>query len=1352
MAFESAGRLDLVQRRAEEWADELIDFGPNNGLLYFKTSRSLTIDLTDCPPAERGKLLRGRQVRLSALFPDADAQSAVSKHARSLQRKITMLMEEQGLEVGRLARSFVTMDASKAKGATPVRALRSPLLLQNIRLVPRTAAEQDFVLEVDGDPEVNPVLLIALYRHFGLDLDVEATAEKITAVMEETPEPESYPHRAFDVLKQALHEGNAPVVGLDPREFVGCFSFEKLPMVQDLRNSADLLAQHEIVCALAGDSAGLEELRSSSDEVVESSDRVALESEYLVLDADSSQQEALSAVMAGKHVVIQGPPGTGKSQTIANIIAAAAAEGRRTLFVAEKRAAIEAVTELLASADLDQLVFDLHGSKLNKRAVAQQVATSLEELGRALPPDVDQLHMRLSSARQALLNHHDEMHSKRAPWGLSTYQVLEGLQALPSSAHSTQRVRGKRLRELDAGTVETLCRELSAFVHSHGLAVQRGESAWSAADVRDQAAVERTLAHLDAVNEGEWRRTQYELGALVARSGLREPDDFAGWGQVFRLLSGVAHTIELYDPDIFKEDLHSVCAAVGDKAWREEHPTGDGWWKRYKIRRRIAQRRRAGSCSRSQLFDELRDAYGLGLKWNELATDQAGTPQLVELGDEFRSFSMLRDDAAALAQVLRLEGVDEKPISELKANFGQLAAEKNVLFRLPELNRIIDVFDSYGLDGVLHEIASRNLDADSAQNLLKHVWHSSLLEQFQAETPSLGAFSGLQHDSLASEFRQLDRQHFILNAARVRRRVALRLRDARDKHPAQNERVLKEANKASRHMALRRFLSLAPDVLLTARPCWAMSPIVVSRLLPSERLFDLVIFDEGSQVEPVDAITSIMRGSQLVVSGDDKQLPPSGYFKTLSGGDLSLEEDDDLDEDKDEDRTQVRDFESVLTCLASFVPHVYRLRWHYRSVDERLIAFSNREFYGNQLITFPGRHSENPIELHTVQGASAPGAGGLIDEEVRHVVSLVVDHVRSRPQQSLGIITANVKHMDRVEGALRVATEEHPEISEFRSHMEGPRRRLFVKSLELVQGDERDVVILSIGRAKGADGRLSMRFGPLNNQGGERRLNVAITRARRKLHVVSAFTHEDMSPDWPAEGPEMLRRFLTYASQGGSLRGLGRQVPVALNHLEQEVFDRLVSLELPVVPQWGVSDYRIDFALGDPARPGRMVLAVELDGDTYHRLASVRDRDRLRQEHLERLGWRFHRIWASEWMSRPDEEAARVKARWEAVLQEPTDEEIEEASSSESQASTSSLPARGPRPMISRRQDILAYADDELYQVARWLLGDGLPLDRQTRLAQMRDELGFRSGSRINHRCGQALDAAKMEAGGNEKA
>ena len=1341
-------RLDIVRRKAEQWADELTDFGPYNTLLHYKDSRTLTVDLTAADPEQLRRLLGGSGVRLSALLRDPEEQGAACVRIRGFRRRTVFLAEEQGIEVGRIAHGLLRVRPPVSRGTAPLRPLCAPLLLQPVRVEPRTSAETDYLVEPDGEVEVNPVLLVALHRHYGVEFDPEALSGELDDLVVGADGPDEQLDAVAGALNSLLTE-QQHAVEVEHRVVVGCFNFDKLPMVQDLRTSAELLAQHDVVAAAAGYRPAVESLRGEAREYrLRDPDDVPPVDEFLVHDADSSQHRAAMAVLDGQHVVIQGPPGTGKSQTIANIIASAAALGKRTLFVAEKRAAIEAVTDLLAEVDLDELVFDLHGQKLSRRQVAEQVAASLDRLTRAMPPNVEGSHRKLVETRRALVRHDEELHANRAPWGPSAYEVYEALLGLLPRAATDLRIADADLGRLDHSTIEKLGEEVGAFVAQGGPALRRGDSAWSRADVREEGKAQELLARLDSVTGPAWRDSQSNLAALVDRAGLRRPDAVAGWQQVLGLLAAVECTTAQHGEDVYGDDLDEVCYAVAGKRWRAEHPARVAWWRRFKLRRRARTRRRDGTCTREVLAGELQAAVHERDLWRALTRDGAAArPCALELRGEFDRFCDLRDELAAVALCAQFDSYEHWPADQLTARLSELRAERGTLFRLPELARITEAFESAGLAGVLDEVTRRDADPDEARDLLWHVWYQSLLDRYRFEAPALGHFNGQVHDRAVAEFRSADAQHLRLNAQRIRRRVAERLMHARDACPEQNARVLGEAKRKRGHLPVRKLVAAAPDVLLAARPCWAMSPIVVSRLLPAERLFDIVVFDEGSQVDPVDAMTSIMRGSQLVVAGDDKQLPPSRFFATAAQG---IEpEDDELDDDVPPP-PQVGDFESVLTCLAAFVPQSFLLRWHYRSADERLIAFSNEEFYDGELVTFPGPTAAPPVTLEVVSGHADPGAGGLVDEEVRRVVDLVIAHARECPHESLGVITANVKHVDRIEGALRTAAAEWSELAEYRVRMAGPRKRLFVKSLESVQGDERDVIVLSIGRAKGADGRLPMKFGPLNLEGGERRLNVAITRARKRMVVVSSFTHEDMTPDWPTKGPEMLRRFLESTATGARPAEVGRAQLVEMNALERQVQDELRSRGIPVVPQWGVSGYRIDFALVDPERPGRMVLALEIDGDRYHRLRSARDRDRLRQTHLERIGWSFHRVWASEWFSGAAAQADRIEQRWRQVLRSsdalPSDDDRREPEPDQA------VPSRGPRPPVPPGLRIDQYSDELLDRIAWWLVSDRLPLDGETRLQQMKQTLGFaRNGSRIVQRCTAALDRARMAAADRER-
>ncbi|MFE0686569.1 AAA domain-containing protein [Streptomyces xiamenensis] len=1340
-------QVDRVTAEAHQWADDLIDLGPRNTLLHFKNTKTASLDLTGAPAAALGALVEGRGVRLKDLFPGATEHRDACARARGLRRKLVELAEEQGVEAGGLGRGLLCVEPPTTRGTTPVKPLRAPLLLHPLTVRAHTASENDFVLDVGADAEINPVLLYALSRLFGLNSDIEELTDKAVAALEECADSADQLRAVHEVIANALTEAGLSGT-MEDAVVAGVFSFDRLPMVNDLRNAGELLGTHPIVAALAGDDVAKRQLAEGSglsDPV--GADALPPRLEYLVQDADASQQRALSTALAGEHLVIEGPPGTGKSQTIANLIAGFAALGQRVLFVAEKRAAIEAVTDRLARVDLDGLVFDLHGNKLNRGQIAQQLADSLDRAGQEPQPRPGDLHERLDHHRSQAIRHAEEFHRRYDPWGVSAYEAISSLAECSTEHRIRLRLRGADLQRLGEGQLRQARHDLRSFVSQQGLRVRRAESPWSRARVRDEAELRSVVAVLDQLTGTALRDTRREMEDLVRAAGLRPATDLNGWQRLLGLLEEVTGTLAVFDQEIFGEQLDELTAATADRAWRRHRGIRIGWW----------QRRRLLGTARALRSDALRDRHALhaalvGVQqqrtaWRSLA-EHGGTPSAVEgLPRVLAHFSELRNWLAAVALHTRFEGMESRPQEEFDHVIQQLEDDRDTLMRMPELNQLTERLHSVGLGPLLDELAKRDADTDAAVRILDAVWWSSVLDEITFRSPHIRTFNGGEHGHTVEEFRRGDIQHIAGNAQRVRYKVATQLRKTRDLHPDQSALVRTQARRKRGHLALRKLVEKAPDVLLAAKPCWAMSPLVVSRVLPLEQLFDVVIFDEASQILPSDAVTSIMRAQRVVVAGDSRQLPPTNFFqRALSGA---------SDEDGHEESADLRDYESLLDVLGARLPHRQMLRWHYRSSDERLIAFSNREIYDNQLVTFPGTALESPVRLEVVDGRAAPGQNGSAPQEVERVVALALEHAAEHPRLSLGVITMGRAHADRIDMALRQALTKTPQLQPFFSPEAGPGRRFFIKSLEQVQGDERDAIILSIGYAKAATGRLSMNFGPLTNEGGERRLNVAVTRARELMTVVSSFSHEDFDPRALAatkhQGAELLRRFLEYCAHRGDTSSAGRAQPAyELNGFERQILSALEQEDVPVVPQWGVSGYRIDFALGHPDRPGQMVLAVEADGDRYHRAPSARDRDRLRQDHLERLGWCFHRVWAADWFRDPEKESARVLAAWRAAaaaVGEPLSSVDDPAIHPVAPAVVLPDPPtarRAPRPALPSHRSIKDYTDRELYRLALWILGDGFQLDRDARIGEAIAELGFKKRGRIIvERLTQAFDQAQ---------
>ena len=468
-------RINVVRNAAGKWADDLIDLGRMNTLLYFKDTKTSTLDLTQADPLALTRLLAGQKTHLNALIKDPSVHQAACTRARNIRKKIVAFEEEQGINVGHLARGLVRVTPPGSMSTTSPGRFRAPLLLQAVTVHTRTSAESDFTLEAADEPTINPVLLYALAKECGADLDSREFGEKMTALLAEINDPADQVREAYRQLEDVL-AGSGLSVELESRIVVGIFNYDKLPMVEDLQESTELLASHDVIAAIAEYQPAIDALEAAAahDSAVPSDD-IPPAQDYLVHDADSSQQVAISRALGGAHVLIDGPPGTGKSQTIANIIAVMAAHGRRVLFVAEKRAAIEAVTHRLSEVDLAHLVFDLHDKRINRRHVAQQLAESLDRAGSEPPPEVADLHRRLARLRDDVIRHPAELHRIREPWGLSYYLAQSDLLSLPAQYETAIRLYGSALRDLDRERVDDIEADLKAYVDMGGLRFSQQE-------------------------------------------------------------------------------------------------------------------------------------------------------------------------------------------------------------------------------------------------------------------------------------------------------------------------------------------------------------------------------------------------------------------------------------------------------------------------------------------------------------------------------------------------------------------------------------------------------------------------------------------------------------------------------------------------------------------------------------------------------------------------------------------------------------------------------------------------------------------------------------------------------------
>lgn len=545
-----------------------------------------------------------------------------------------------------------------------------------------------------------------------------------------------------------------------------------------------------------------------------------------------------------------------------------------------------------------------------------------------------------------------------------------------------------------------------------------------------------------------------------------------------------------------------------------------------------------------------------------------------------------------------------------------------------------------GMGEFIEEIRKQNIGGFSLRDLFQKRFTKLWLDQIYRNEPLLYEFDAEQMNDEVATFRQLDRS---INASNVQR-IIDNLESSREEaiqSPELREALQmmrKEIGKKQGNIPIRRLVSGTAPLFLELKPCLLMSPLSVSQFLDAAAIqFDLVIFDEASQIFSEDAIGSIIRGKQVIVVGDTKQLPPTNFFH---GGMMEEEVDDELEEGED------IHYESILDECAHVLPPM-ELRWHYRSKHESLITFSNHSFYHNNLVTFPS--SDNSAYLGTEfvyvkEGVYTRGGSKTNKREAEHIAGLVVEHFKHHPGLSLGVIAFSQAQAAAIEA--EVANLIHAD-SQYNSYIqEGVHEEFFIKSLENVQGDERDVIFLSVGYAKTADGRLHYNFGPLSKTGGERRLNVAITRAKVHMKLISSFQPSELSDSKIANntGLKYLKEYMqtVLMRQLSKSRETNAQVQFD-SLLEQDVYKAIVDMGYTVETQVGNSGYRIDLAVIDPLDSNRYLLGIECDGAAYHSSTVARDRERLRPQVLESLGWNIYRIWSQEWFKKRELEGQRLR-------------------------------------------------------------------------------------------------------------
>ncbi len=543
--------------------------------------------------------------------------------------------------------------------------------------------------------------------------------------------------------------------------------------------------------------------------------------------------------------------------------------------------------------------------------------------------------------------------------------------------------------------------------------------------------------------------------------------------------------------------------------------------------------------------------------------------------------------------------------------------------------------DNLGLRDLIGCWSSNDLPYTGVARAVEAAFYRSAAEKLMRENPILSHHAGKTHEQLRARFQSLDREILDLNrrmiAAKLRTRpVPPGRRAASTRDYTGNEMLAHQTGLQQPRIALRRLFSNAGAAIRSYLPCIMMSPMSVAQYLePGKHSFDLLVIDEASQMKPEDALGAMLRCSQAVVVGDPEQLPPSDFF--VAANNSENEETEDAPE------------ESILELGRRCWHPMRMLEVHYRSRHHSLIAYSNREFYDERLLVYPSPVMEDPefgVSCRRIDGRYEVGQGRNQDE-ARAIVDEAAALMRARLDRSIGIVAVNQAQRDLIEHLMDERTATDPDIQAYRQEWSGKLEDFFIKNLENVQGDERDIILISTVYGRNTEGVFHQHFGPINKAYGHRRLNVLFTRAKCKLTVFTSLDHTQIAADGNRRGVRVLKEFLEYATRGTITPGRATGGEPE-SDFERWFLSRLKSAGYEAHPQVGVAKYRIDIGVVHPDQKGSYVLGVECDGATYHSSKSARDRDRLRQDVLEGLNWKIHRVWSTDWYRDPEREFARL--------------------------------------------------------------------------------------------------------------
>ncbi len=1269
--------------------------------------------------------------------------SVLDKNIKTLYRGAKTSMEENGANTLFLACGFLKWFEKDRKEPC-----YAPILLIPVELIKKFGIKYT-MRRRDDDVQFNVTVSEKLRQDFKIEFDsfsktlpLDENGVNVNEVFDKVEEAVSS-LKGWSVVRSCV---------------LGLFSFSQFVMWNDMHSHRDQIAQNKIVKSLINGQLewDYEDLSANT--------KVPEEDVFLPIVADASQLAAIKKAGEGASFVLHGPPGTGKSQTITSIIANCLANGKKVLFAAEKKAALDVVYNRLEKIGIAPFCLELHSNKVRKSYVLDQLKTASEvKANIKVDGDYDKALEDIAAKRRELDRYVNELHTKRG-CGLSLYELInvyaanqiaancgvfdEGFineltpdrlketeTALGELVASSGKLEGKlpfvksseysqEIKNRLPSLVENFVKAYDEFV----LSIDNFEKLIASNNCRAAGGI-NTVGRIAGLNAcgiailklknlnmpkgliccNDTESAYLSLRDMIAscKDALAKRDTLlASWQPGFLDLDVAALLSELMTAKaknvlmrgMAEGNVYKKVKAYDLKGNRKDSLEQD--FKLLSDYKNSVQNSLAFITAARGYLGEL---YNPGTAFpgfdvaalealnenahtafNEFAAfDPTGSlRKLIGSGDQTviditNTFNIkVSGYKNAYDELLATYGLDSgafEPSDALLESKKQMAEtlknDSEFLRDRMQFNLMASKCGQYKVNNLVKAYDSGTVDGDGIIGSFRKGYSSMLISLIIDNSDVLRTFSGLVFEKKITELSRVNDEFEKLTRQEIYLRIAKNLPDlSKDANVSSALGILQHAIKSGgRGVSIRTLFTQIGDLILKLCPCVLMSPLSCAQYLDPDKcgMFDVVVFDEASQLPTCKAIGVIARGKEAVIVGDPKQMPPTSFF---------------TEQVSDEDDYETEDLESILDdCLAISMPQMF-LAWHYRSRHESLITFSNKSFYDGRLYTFPSPDDRlSKVTMVDCGGTFDSGKTRTNKAEAQAVIDEIImrahDPVLSK--YSVGVVTFNIQQQSLIEDLLDEAASKDPELEKWAFGSDEP---VFIKNLENVQGDERDVILFSVGYGKDETGKLIMNFGPLNRDGGWRRLNVAVTRSRIEMKVFSSISAEELRiNDTASEGVKSFKRFLQYAggstvwdqdiaSTGSSSDNSGTPIidrNAAFTGIADDICARFKAIGYDTDKGVGKSGFKIDIGVVSPDKEGAYCLGILLDGPVYAASGTTTSREVSQISMLKGFGWNIVRIWSLEWWENPDSVFEKLVALIEDSKKEPEEPAAEETPAEE---------------------------------------------------------------------------------------